>query len=73
MGQMLLQAYEVFQIDVGLQGIIFTRCFMSLSKLSAEHWFFDMWRLCLHFNVSLTVHATNDIPLVREGDRSLME
>ena len=73
MGQMLKHAYEVFQVDVGLDGNVFTRNFERLSQLSAQNWFYDLWRLCAHFCVSLTVHEENRIPLVREGDRALME
>jgi hypothetical protein len=35
MSQILKHAYEVFQVDVGLGGNIFTRNFERLSKLSA--------------------------------------
>ncbi len=42
MGKMLRQAYEVFQIDVGLGGNIFTWNFSSLSHLSQHNWFFDV-------------------------------
>ena len=73
MGQMLRHAFEVFQVDVGLHGNIFTRDFKRLSHLAARSWFYDVWRLCDHFDVSLVVHRSNDIPLIRVGDRALME
>ena len=73
MGQMLMQAYETFQMDVGLHGNIFTRPFSELSCLASDSWFFDLWRLLDHFNVTLEVDESNDIEFVREGDRSLVE
>ena len=63
MGQMLRHAFEVFQVDVGLHGNIFTRNFKQLSHLAADSWFFDIWRPCDHFEMSLTVHDSNNIPL----------
>ena len=73
MGRMLRQAYKVFQMDVGLHGTIFTRRFASLSCLAAKTWFYDLWRLCDHFWVALNVNAENNVPMIRQGDRCLME
>ena len=73
MGHMLKVAFETFQIDVGLDGNIFTRNFDHLSPLAANSWFFDLWRLCSHFQVSLVIHEENDIPLVRKRDKGLMD
>ena len=73
MGKMLKVAFETFQIDVGLDGNIFTRAFDHFSPLATHGWFFDLWRLCSHFDVSLIIHEENDIPLVRERDKGLMD
>jgi hypothetical protein len=65
MGSMLLQAFEVFQMDVGLQDNIVTPNFSTVSCLLAQHWFFDMWQLCNHFKVFLVVNTSNNVPMVR--------
>ena len=44
-----------------------------MSKLSAKNWFCDLWQLCTHFHVLLTVHEENHISLVRDKDRAIME
>lgn len=59
MGQLMQQAYETFQIDVGLDGSIFTRNYRKLGKLAKRSWFSHMWRLCQHFDVKLKcIHPT---------------
>ena len=73
MEKRLTHAYEVFQVDSGLGGNIFTQNITHLSKLSTEHWFYDLWRLCTHLCVSLTVQEENNTPLARDGDSALME
>ena len=73
MGLMVRNAYETFQLDIGLHGNIFTRSFAEFSHLSADNWFYDLWRLCDHFEVSLIIHDSHDVPLLRDGDRALME
>ena len=42
MGKMLKVAFETFQIDVGLDGNIFTRAFDHFSPLATHGWFFDL-------------------------------
>ena len=73
MGRMLQVAYEVYQINVGLQGNMFTQSFKQLSVLLEEHWFFDKGHLCTHFKVYLVIHKDNDIPLMCGSDWSIME
>jgi hypothetical protein len=72
-GKMLHQAYETFQMDVGLQGNLFTRNFDHLGHLASDCWFKKLWELCHRFNVDLSLHPSNDVPLTRTGDRALME
>ena len=76
MGRMLMRAFHVFQMDTGIQGNIFTRKFVTgqVSNLADRStWFYDLWRLCDHFNVDLVVNADDNIPRIREGDKALME
>ena len=71
--QMLRQAFEAFQMNVGLEGNIFERDFSRLGKLSEDCWFKKTWELCHRFKVSIIIHERYDIPLTRSRDKALME
>ena len=69
-GRMLHQAYQVFQVEVGLGGNIFARSFEVFGQL-ATHGFF---RNCFHrYSVTFHLHANFDIPLLRSHDHTLMD
>ena len=72
-GQMLKQAFEAFQMNVGLEGNIFVRDFSRLGDLSEDCWFKKTWELCYRFKVSIIIHECYDIPLMRSRDRAVME
>ena len=54
-GSMLKQGYEVFQMDLGLQGNIFCRDYDALGSLAADSWMKTTWQLCHRFQVQLLV------------------
>jgi hypothetical protein len=71
--RMLHQAYQVFQVEVGLGGIIFSRSFISFGRI-ATHWFScNLWELFHRYGVMFSLHSDFDIPLLREQDRMLMD
>ena len=45
MGQMLKQAFEALQMNVGLEGNIFVRDFSHLGELAEDCWFKKTWEL----------------------------
>ena len=73
MGNMLMQAYQVFQTEVGLGGKIFRKPFRSLGRLATHGFFQNLWELLDLFGVSLRIHNIFDIPLLRVNDRMIMD
>jgi len=71
-GNFLLQAYEVFQVEVGLGGNIFERDFTRYGMLATNGWFKNLWQLCHRYRVRFVIRD-HDIPLLREGDEPVME
>jgi hypothetical protein len=45
LGWMLHQAYEVFQVEVGLGRNIFSRSFISFGRLGTHGFFRNLWEL----------------------------
>ena len=75
MGQMLKQAYQTFQLDVGLGGNIFDMSFEKLGKISSTYgWFCNLWELLQMFKVKVTLRISNkyDIPLLRVHTRMMI-
>ena len=60
-------------MDVGLHGNIFTRDFDTLGDLACHSWMKTTWQLCHRFRVEFTVHERYNVPLLRVGDKALME
>jgi hypothetical protein len=73
MGNMLMQAYQVFQTEVGLGGNIFRKPFRSLGHLATHGFFQNLWELLDLFGVSLRIHNIFNIPLLRVDDRMIMD
>ena len=73
MGHLLTQAYQVFQMEVGLGGNIFTKPFTELGHLATHGFFRSLWELLDLYGVSFMIHNTHDIPLLREDDRMIMD
>ena len=73
MGNMLMQAYQAFQMEVSLGGNIFHKPFKSLGNLATHGFFQNLWELLDLFGVSLRIHNIFDIPLLRVDDRMIMD
>jgi hypothetical protein len=73
MGNMLMQAYQVFQTEVGLGGNIFRKPFRSLGHLATHGFFQNLWELLDLFGVSLRIHNIFNIPLLRVNDKMIMD
>ncbi len=73
MGSMLMQAYQVFQMEVGLGGNIFHKLFKSLGHLATHGFFQNLWELLDLFGVSLRIHNIFEIPLLRVDNRMIMD
>ena len=66
-------AYETFLVDTGLGGDVFCRNYKRLHVLAEKSWFQHLWCLCDFLQVKLVLDKANHVPLVREGDRCLMD
>jgi hypothetical protein len=49
--RMLHQAYLVFQVEVGLGGIIFSQSFVSFGRLADHGFFSNLWELLHRYGV----------------------
>jgi hypothetical protein len=72
-GKMLHQAYQVFQVEVGLGGNIFSKSYVSFQGLATHGFFRNLWELLERYGILFHLHADFDIPLLRERDRTLMD
>ena len=55
-GEMMLQAYEAFLIEVGLYGDVLTRDFDKFGSLVTDlTWFQNLWEYSSHLKVSITL------------------
>ena len=73
MGKMLTQSYQVFQIELGLGGNIFDKPYNALGHLATDVFFRNLWELLDKYGVSLRIHKSFDIPLLRVNDRMMMD
>ena len=72
-GQMLRQSWEVFQMEVGLSSNILCEDYSRLGNLATGGWWKQLWCLCHKFRVRISFGLKFLIPLLRVGDRSLMD
>jgi hypothetical protein len=72
-GRMLHQAYQVFQVEVGLGGNIFSRSFISFGRLATHGFFQNLWELLHIYGVVFCLHPNFNILLLWEQDRTLMD
>ena len=70
---MLKQAFEAFQMNVGLEENIFVRDFTCLGDLAEDWWFKKSWELCHRFTVTIIIHECYDITMTRRWDKAFME
>ncbi len=76
LGRMLQQAYQVFQVEVGLGGNIFYRSSISFGRLATRGFFHNLWKL-LHryhrYGVKFHLHSNFDILLLWEQECTLLD
>jgi hypothetical protein len=70
---MLHQAYQVFQVEVGLGGNIFSQSVVSFGSLTTHGFFRILWELPHGYGVVFHLHPNFDIPLLWEHDHMLMD
>ncbi len=73
LGWMLHQAYQVFQVKVGLSRNIFFQSFISFGKLATHRFFCNLLELLHRYGDMFCLHSDFDIPLLRKQDRTLMD
>jgi hypothetical protein len=73
LGRMLHQAYQVFQVEVGLGGSIFSQSFVSFGRLATHRFVRNLWEFLHRYGVVFCLFLNFDIPLLRENDRTLMD
>jgi hypothetical protein len=73
LGRMLHQAYQVFQVKVGLGRNIFSQSFISFGRLTTQGFFCNLWELLHRCGVAFHLHPNFDIPLLWEKDCMLMD
>jgi hypothetical protein len=69
LGWMLHQAYQVFQVEVGLGGNIFSRSFISFGRLTTHGFFQNLWEL-LHTYMELYFVFTPTLIFRFSGNRT---
>ena len=72
-GRMLHQAYQAFQVEVGLRCNIFVQSFVVFGQLATHGFFRNLWELLHWYGIIFLIYADFDILLLREHDRSLMD
>ncbi len=72
-GRMLHQAHQVFQVEVGLGGNIFSQSFVAFGKFATHGFFRNLWELLHRYGVEFCVNSDFDILLLHEHDRTLMD
>ena len=73
MGKLLNQAYQVFQVEVGLNGNLFDYSFEVYGNFATHGFFQNLWQLIRLFVSRFPIHDTFDIPLLCKDDRTIME
>jgi hypothetical protein len=74
MEKLLSQAYQVFQVEVGLHGnIFFDYSFEGYGDLATHGFLRNMWQLLRLFGARFRICDTFDIPLLWQDDRAVME
>ncbi len=72
-GRIFSQACQVFQVEVGLGGNIFSQSVVSFGRLTTHGFFRNLWELLHRYRVVFCLHPNFDIPLLWEHDCMLME
>ncbi|KAL3788945.1 hypothetical protein HJC23_000229 [Cyclotella cryptica] len=71
-GKMLRSVFELVQIEVGLSGNFLKRDFRVFGGLATHTWYKVLWEYSHLYDVTIELPEV-DVPLVRQGDKVLME
>ena len=73
-GQMMMQAYKAFLMEVGIYRNGLAKDFETYGILATEWtWFKSLWQYTSHLKVLVELSSEYQVQPIREGDRSLME
>jgi hypothetical protein len=73
LGQALCLAFELVQVETGLQGNFLLRNYDTYGRLATHTWFKQLWELVHHFRVEVVLADEIIVPPIRENDKVLME
>jgi hypothetical protein len=68
----LRNAYELLQMETGLEGNIFSYNFSEFGCLATHSWMKILWNYLDHLQVTLELDDSTNIPPVRQDDFSIM-
>ena len=73
LGICLRNAYELLQMEMGLEGNIFSLDFKVYGCLATHSWMKILWNYLDHLDVQLVLDPSTNVPDVREGNAGIME
>ena len=73
LGCCLRDAYELLQMETGLEGNIFRLSFRDFGILATHSWMKILWQYLSHLDIDLHLSETSNIPPVRQGDSPIMQ
>jgi hypothetical protein len=71
-GHCLRNAYELLQMETGLEGNIFSYKFRDCGCLATHSWMKILWQYLDHFQVNLDLDESTNVPQVRKDDFSII-
>jgi hypothetical protein len=72
LGQAFQLLYEAFQMEVGLDGNIFTQSFTDFGHLATHSWFKILWQYASQYQVQVIFHPQYQLLPTRSNDRPLI-
>ena len=72
-GQMLQQSLEIFQMETGLSTNVIEQDYDRFESLATGGWWKQFWCLCHRYDVQFRLGKKWLIPLLRVGDKAIMD
>lgn len=73
LGCCLRSAYELLQMETGLEGNIFAQSYRDFGCLATHSWMAILWQYLDHLGVTLELSSTYFVQPVREGDSGIIQ
>ena len=73
LGCCLREAYQLLQMETGLEGVIFSHKFAHYGVLATHSWMKILWEYLDFLDIDFMLSPTTNIPPVREGDSSIIQ